>query len=137
MSELREEIREMLGVETAPNGKPDYFLIRDINGKVTEGIDFSEEVDGILAVVEREKAASYEEGLADIDERPYEQGFKAGAEAAIAKAMKRPTEPLEYSESNWRNWDEYQEDVQEYRMRLQAYWNAMYLMSIVPLNERE
>lgn len=53
-----DQIRKILGLEVNPNGVPDYFLIRNQRGVVTEGIYFVFEVMELAEMFEagREKA---------------------------------------------------------------------------------
>lgn len=44
----RERVRDILGLETK-DGNPNMFLIRDGRDVVVEGIDFTEEVEGLAA----------------------------------------------------------------------------------------
>ena len=44
IEKLSKEIIEILGLETDENGDENMFLIRDENGSVLEGIDFTDEV---------------------------------------------------------------------------------------------
>lgn len=44
LEKVSEKIIEILGLESAPKGNEDMFLIRDENGKILEGIDFTDEV---------------------------------------------------------------------------------------------
>ena len=46
-SELVKKIPEILGLETTPDGVPNYLLIRDEDDEVIEAIDFSDEVVGL------------------------------------------------------------------------------------------
>lgn len=52
-SELRGKIVEILGLETAPNGDPDFLLIRDGNGIVLEGTSYTEEVDQLVRLFDQ------------------------------------------------------------------------------------
>ena len=44
LGKLSERIQIILGLEIDENGRENMFLIRNENGKVIEGIDFTEEV---------------------------------------------------------------------------------------------
>lgn len=53
----RDKIVEILGLEIDPDGAPDQLLIRNERGRVEQGIDFSTEVDQLIALLTAERQA--------------------------------------------------------------------------------
>lgn len=49
--DLKSQIADILGLETAPDGQPHHLLIRNGRDEVVEGSDFQEEVDQIVALL--------------------------------------------------------------------------------------
>ena len=49
--ELRKQITDILGLEVSPDDEPDQLLEYNEAGEVTGGVDFSEEVDQLLALI--------------------------------------------------------------------------------------
>jgi hypothetical protein len=47
---LRAELVTIFGLEVAPNGEPDFLLIRDENGTVLEGVSYADEIDQAVAL---------------------------------------------------------------------------------------
>jgi hypothetical protein len=50
-NELREQIVKILGLETDPNGQPDFLLTRDEDFNVIEGVSYANEVDQLVQLV--------------------------------------------------------------------------------------
>lgn len=49
---VREKAYEIIGLEVDPRGQDEMYLIRDEDGEVTDGIEFSEELDEIEGLVD-------------------------------------------------------------------------------------
>jgi hypothetical protein len=48
---LEESIKEILGLEVSPYGQQNFYLIRDSEGNILEGMDFSDEVKALQELV--------------------------------------------------------------------------------------
>ena len=48
---MEERVKEILGLEVSPHGEPNFFLIRDSEGNILEGMDFSDEVEQLEELV--------------------------------------------------------------------------------------
>lgn len=47
IQQAQEKIKDILGLEVSPDGEENFFLIKDEDGNVLEGMDFSDEVDAL------------------------------------------------------------------------------------------
>lgn len=56
-AELRQQLANILGLETAPDGQSEFLLIRDEYDNVLEGTSYSGELDDILTLIVRAKEA--------------------------------------------------------------------------------
>ena len=50
---IEEKIKDILGLETSPDGQENFWLIRDEDGDIIEGADFSDELDDLKDYVQQ------------------------------------------------------------------------------------
>ncbi len=93
-NELKNKIKEILGLEIDPNGDDYMFLIRDGNGKLLNGIDFSDEVEQIVSLLSSHTSALIEKLERKLEKAPEEyntnsvlelSGYQNGLSDAISE----------------------------------------------------